>query len=71
MLTLSEWVTNITSRASGDAKKKETSLWTNLFANLEMVVPVVDKGGEVVAETKTVQPEVKDGGVHHLKAMKI
>ena len=42
-----------------------------LFANLEVVVPVVDKGGEVVAETKAVQPEVEDGGVHHLKVMKI
>ena len=41
-----------------------------LFANLEMVVSVVDKGGEVVAETKAVQPEVEDGGVHHLKVMK-
>ena len=41
-----------------------------LFANLEVVVPVVDKGGEMVAETKAVQPEVEDGRVHHLKTMK-
>ena len=38
-----------------------------LFADLEMVVPVVDKCGKVVAKSKAVQPEVKDGGVHHLK----
>ena len=48
----------------------DPSLFDYLFANLEMVVPVVDKGGEMVAETKAVQPEVEDGGVHHLKTMK-
>ena len=48
----------------------DPSLFDYLFANLEMVVPVVDKGGEMVAETKAVQPEVEDGRVHHLKTMK-
>ena len=41
--------------------------FTYLFANLEVVVAVVDEGGEVVAEAKAVQPEVEDGGVNHLK----
>ena len=40
-----------------------------LFANLEVVVAVVDEGGEVVAEAKAVQPEVEDGGVDHLKLL--
>ena len=31
-----------------------------------MIVAVVDKGGEVMAKTKTVQPKVQNGFVHHL-----
>ena len=43
--------------------------FTYLFANLEVVVAVVDEGGEVVAEAKAVQPEVEDGGVNHLRLL--
>ena len=36
-----------------------------------MVVAMVGKGGQVVAEAKAVQPEMQDGVVNHLRDMKI
>ena len=47
-------------------KNWEKRVLDYLFANLEMVVSVVNKGGEVVAETKAVQPKVEDRCVYHV-----